>query len=94
MGKRISLCKLKSKYTLFSEGLEFVKIEDCTNVGDLGKYGIGKKIKCGQRNVKRLKEKMNELAEWVINPEYSKQLYLYTHSYLVLIIKKTNLTDL
>ena len=59
---------LKTNYTLFSEGLKLVNIEDCTQVGS----EQSKKNECGQRNVIKLKEKINELVEWVINPEYIK----------------------
>ena len=59
---------LKTNYTLFSEGLELVNIEDCPQVG--GEQS--KKNECGQRNDQKLKEKINELVEWVINPEFIK----------------------
>ena len=55
-----------------------VNIEDCTK--GPRHWHVMDKIKCGQRNDKKLEEKLNELLR-VINPEYSIQLYLYTHSY-------------
>jgi len=44
-----------------SEGLKLVNIEDCTQVGS----EQSKKNECGQRNVIKLKEKINELVEWI-----------------------------
>merc|ERR1719430_133217 len=63
------------KSTMIKEGhvgKQLVNIEDCTK--GPRHWHVMDMIKCGQRNDKRLKEKLNELVG-VINPEYSKQLY-------------------